>query len=142
MSDYVDSEYEDEPVDTEISGPTVVKRRPAKKTAARKTSAGRIPARAPRPQDHKKSAAQREAEGDEYVVIEYEGEEFKILADQEEWPTVAVQAFSKQLMIDAIEHLLGPQQWARFITKFPKQRQFNDFGRVVAQEFGFGVVGE
>jgi hypothetical protein len=142
MSDnYVDSEYEDEPVDTELTKPTVVRRRPAKKASPRK-SAGHVPARAPKPQDRKKSAAQREAEGDEFVYIEYEGEEFKILADQDEWPTVAIQAFSNQKMIDAVEHLLGPQQWARFNVMFPKVKHFNEFGRVVAQEFGFGVVGE
>ncbi|MFD7045717.1 hypothetical protein [Rhodococcus jostii] len=94
------------------------------------------------PQDHKKPAAQREAEGDQTVLIEYGGLEFEILADQDDWPVLAIQAFSKRLGIDAIEHLLGPVQWARFVTRFPKKRQFDEFSEVIAAEFGFGSSGE
>lgn len=126
MSDYIDEDGTE----------TTARRTPAKRAVPHKALGVK------QPQDHKKSAAQREAEGDEYVVIEYSGQEFKILADQDDWPVLAIQAFSKRLGIDAIEHLLGPQQWARFVTKFPKKRQFDEFSEVIAAEFGFGSSGE
>lgn len=138
-----DEDYEDEDVDPDINEPQVVRRRPANRRERR--SAGHIPPNAPRPQDRKapkKSAAQREAEADEFLYIDFYGETFQVIADQEEWPILAAQAFSKRQSIDAIEHLLGPRQWALFVTRFPKTRQFNEFAELVAEEFGFGTSGE
>lgn len=99
------------------------------------------PLGAKRPQDRKRSAAQREAEADETVTVEYEGYEFDIPADQDDWPILALQAFTKNLNIDGIEHLLGPRQWAVFVTNFTKMRDFNAFAEVVSAEFGFGSSG-
>lgn len=138
-----DDRYENEPTDPGINEPQVVRRRPANRQERR--SAGHIPPNAPRPQDRKapkKSAAQREAEPDEFLYIDFYGETFQVIADQEEWPILAAQAFSKRQSIDAIEHLLGPRQWALFVTRFPKTRQFNEFAELVAEEFGFGTSGE
>ncbi|MFC9768654.1 hypothetical protein [Rhodococcus jostii] len=126
MSNHID--------DTTTEAPA--RRAPAKRAVPHKPLGVR------QPQDHKKSAAQREAEGDQYVTITYGGLEFEILADQDDWPVLAIQAFSKRLGIDAIEHLLGPAQWARFVTRFPKKRQFDEFSEVIAAEFGFGSSGE
>ncbi|MGX6508288.1 hypothetical protein [Rhodococcus sp. SJ-2] len=95
---------------------------------------------APQPQDHK-SPARREAEGDENVTITFRGHDFIIPADQEDWPIIAVQAFSNGRNIDAIQHLLGPRQWAVYSTKFPKSRDFNEFAEVIAESFGFGNTG-
>lgn len=93
-----------------------------------------------------KSAPQREAEaveGDviEMVTLEFHGDKFKVPADQDDWPILAVQAFSKGLAIDGIEHILGRVQWARFIQKFPRKRQFGEFSDLIAEEFGFADAG-
>lgn len=100
-----------------------------------------IPANAPRPQDHKKSAAQREADGDATVEIVFRGEKFRVAADMDDWHVLAVQAFSRGRNIDAIEMLLGPRQWARYLTKFSKKRDFDEFAELVAIRFGFGAAG-
>lgn len=96
---------------------------------------------APEPQDHLKSVAQREAEVDENVVIDFRGNEFTIPADQDDWPILAVQAFSNGRNIDAIQHLLGPRQWALYSAKFPKKRDFDEFAEAIAENFGFGTAG-
>ncbi|MDG3012144.1 hypothetical protein G4X40_18540 [Rhodococcus sp. D2-41] len=112
---------------------------------ARTRQRSKIPANAPRPQDRKpkkrKPAPRREAEGDEMVVIEFGGREYEVPADQDDWPILAVQAFSRQQHIDAIEHLLGPRQWAQFIVRHPKKRDFEAFSERIADEFGFGGAG-
>ncbi|WP_067573697.1 hypothetical protein [Nocardia acidivorans] len=102
------------------------------------------PAGAPAPQDYReprKTAAQREAEGIETVPITYGGMTFDIPADVDDWPTLAVQAFSKQRHIDAFEQILGPVQWAKFLAKFPRKRQFDEFAELIADELGFGTAG-
>lgn len=99
---------------------------------------------APVPQDYKpprKTAAQREAEGAETIVIEYGGMEFEIPGSLDDWPIVAVQAASKEQHIDAIEHILGPKQWAVFLSKFPRKRNFDEFADLVAEEMGFNTAG-
>lgn len=95
---------------------------------------------APEPQDHK-SPAQREAEGAEFISIEHAGRTFEVIADQDDWPLLAIQAFSKNLGIDAIEHLLGPRQWGMYLATNPTRRDFNVFSDKLAEEFGFGTTG-
>ncbi|GAB4582624.1 hypothetical protein [Nocardia sp. IFM 10818] len=102
------------------------------------------PAGAPAPQDFKepkKTAAQREAEGIETVVLEYRGVEFEVPATMDDWPTRAVQAAAHNLHIDAIEHVLGPKQWAIFNARFPRQRDFAEFAEMLGEEMGFGTAG-
>jgi len=105
----------------------------------RKTNAPDL-SNAPEPQDHK-SPAQREADKTEFVNIEHGGRTFEIVADQDDWPLLAIQAFSKNLGIDAIEHLLGPRQWAMYLSTNPTRRDFNEFSEKIAEEFGFGTAG-
>lgn len=95
-----------------------------------------------KPADHLKPVAQREAEGDETVTVTYGGRDFTMPADQDDWPILAVQAFANQRQIDAIEHLLGPQQWATFVTFFPTRKHFTAFSEQVAEAFGFKSPGE
>ncbi|WP_051407148.1 hypothetical protein [Nocardia sp. CNY236] len=107
------------------------------------------PAGVTQPQDHlapqdgaeATSAAQREAEGIETVLCEFGGMTFEVPADPDDWPTVVHQAFARNAHIDAIEHLLGPQQWARFNHRFPKKRQFVEFSNLLAELLGFGTAG-
>lgn len=112
----------------------------------RKPNAPRIPENAPRPRDHMpkregKSAPQREAEDDETVDLNFRGTKFTVPADQEEWPILAVQAFANGRNIDAVQHLLGPRQWALYVTKFGKKRDFDAFAELIADVFGFGAPG-
>lgn len=153
-------EYDDDQDDDERPGgswePQMRKNRAARRAEqkGRRRSAARIPADAPRPRDRKpkqekrprrtapaKSAAQREAEGDEMVVFEFHGFDFEVPADMDDWPTLALQAFSKDLHFDMVEHLLGPMQWAVFNSNFPKRRHFIEFAQMLANEFGFGTMG-
>lgn len=94
---------------------------------------------APEPQDHK--APRREAEGAETVSLEFKGATYDIPADQEDWPLRAVQAFSKGMAIDGVEHLLGPRQWALFMKGNPTKRNFDEFSEQIAEEYGFGTAG-
>lgn len=117
----------------------------ARKTAPRKAPAKRAMPHKPEgvkePMDHQKPAAQREAEGVEMLAIEYGDITFEIPADPDDWPTLATQAMSNNRHIDGIQHLLGPMQWAKFISNFPVRRQFNEFAEIIAAELGFGTAG-
>lgn len=87
-------------------------------------------------------APQREAEDEiETITLDFHGQKFTLPADQEDWPILATQAFSKGLAIDGIELILGRVQWARFVAKFPRKRQFTEFSDLIAEEFGFGSAG-
>lgn len=118
---------------------TPTRRAPAKKKA---TPAANAPdmTLAPEPQDHK-SAAQKEAEGAESVTVEYEGQKFVVPLDQDDWPILAIQAMSRNMHIDGVQHLLGAQQWARFVTLFPTRRHFNAFSVVLAEALGVDALG-
>ncbi|MBF6326766.1 MULTISPECIES: hypothetical protein [Nocardia] len=105
---------------------------------------GPRPEGAPEPRDYqapRKTAAQREAQGVETATITYKGAEFDIPASVDDWPTLAVQAMSKNHHIDAIEHALGPVQWNRFVSQFPLKRNFDEFAELIAQELGFTKAG-
>ncbi|WP_306358851.1 MULTISPECIES: hypothetical protein [unclassified Nocardia] len=102
------------------------------------------PAGAPVPQDYRaprKSAAQREAEGIETIVIDFRGSEFEVPASSDDWPTTAVQAATHRRHVDAIEQILGPKQWAIFLSRFPRKRDFDEFAELLAEEMGLGTAG-
>lgn len=130
--------------------PEMRKNRAARRAEGRRRSGTRVPADAKRPRDRqpkrapRRSAPQREAEADpgEVVELRFGGRKFTIPADMDDWPTLAHQAFAKQLHYDALEHLLGPQQWALLVTSAAKtKRDFVKFSNMVAREFGFGTAG-
>ncbi|OZC50516.1 hypothetical protein CH289_15940 [Rhodococcus sp. RS1C4] len=112
-------EFED--VDTEITKPTVARRRAPAKKAATKRAQPHKPAGVKQPQDRKKSAAQREAEGVETVTVEWEGLEFEIIADPDEWDfwTVTQPLASGNTAVGLIG-LLGGQQAMRLRAAFPR----------------------
>lgn len=148
MSDQYAPEYDDndyaEPAVERPGGSWEVEAEKPK--PARRPNAPHIPENAPRPRDHMpkregKAAPQREAEGDENVELNFRGTTFTVPADQEEWPILAVQAFANGRNIDAVQHLLGPRQWAVYVTKNGKKRDFDAFAELIADVFGFGAPG-
>lgn len=130
--------------------PEMRKNRATRRAESKRRSGARVPSNAKRPKDRqpkraaRRSAPQREAElepGD-VVVLEFRGRKFEIPADMDDWPTLAHQAFAKQLHYDALEYLLGPQQWAVLVTNVAHtRRDFVRFSNMVAREFGFGTPG-
>lgn len=95
---------------------------------------------APDPQDHK-SPAQREAEAIDTIELEFRGGKFTVPAHPDDFPVLASQAFSKNMNIDGIEHLLGPRQWALFLSKNPRKKDFDEFARQFFTSMGFGDEG-
>jgi hypothetical protein len=112
-------------------------RRREKKSARR--SAGTIPAKAPKPQDHrpKKSAAQREGEGDDTIVFEHNGVDFTIPAHPLDWPAVAVTAFEDGKAMSSLRAVLGPEQWPTLAAMNPTAREAAEFFNRIARESGF-----
>src|SRR5262245_16357645 len=106
-------------------------------TAPRK----RVPATAPRPQDHKpkKSAAARQAEADGVAIIEQCGVELRI--DMGNLPIKALMRLDglnddltsmgevekRRSELMAFMELLGPEQWAALLDKNPGTRDFAEF---------------
>lgn len=121
---------------------------PAAEKAKPKTPAAK-PTRASKAltavKDDDRAAPQKEAESNvdefETTSLTFRGEKFIVPMDQDDWPILAVQAFSKGLAIDGIELLLGRLQWNRFVTKFPRKSAFSEFSDLIAEEFGFGGAG-
>ncbi|WP_213452895.1 hypothetical protein [Rhizomonospora bruguierae] len=78
------------------------------------------------PQDHlpkKKTAAQREAEGETTVTIEWEGHEFVVPTDPEDWPTGAMRAFEDGKAFTAIRALIGAKRYDRLgIDSWPNRK--------------------
>ncbi|ORL01567.1 hypothetical protein [Prescottella equi] len=104
-------------------------------------SGSAVPANAPKPQDHKqkKTPAQREGEGDSIFVLEYNGTDYVVPADPEDWPTVAVQYLTANRAADALELILGPSQWATFNRENPRLRDFKRFSMELGRGMGISL---
>ncbi|WP_054812107.1 hypothetical protein [Nocardia arizonensis] len=95
-------------------------------TTPRRTAAKKAPARAMphrpagvrEPQDHQKPAAQREAEAAEFVEFEYAGNVYTAPANLERTKGVA-RALDERRGTVALEKLLGPAEFARFLATDP-----------------------
>ena len=94
-------------------------------TAPRK----RVPASAPKPQDHKqkKSTEAREAEADGFINIEQCGVKLRIPLG-ENVPLEAYIAFKNEDEIGGTKLLLGEKQWDAFLEKKPTIGDFGEIG--------------
>jgi hypothetical protein len=130
----------------------------------------RIPAHAPRPQDHKppkKRKKKRERErfgpverearfrdrreldedqadddpGYDTVDVEYDGETYTIPADPLDWPFEAQEALDGRQATKLLRALLGPDQYQTFQSKGYRTRHFNDFSNLIAEAGGFKKSG-
>lgn len=110
----------------------------------------RVPASAPKPQDHKpkKSAAARQADADGFAIIEQCGVELRI--DLKNLPVKALLRFEglkddltefskeekpKAELMGTME-LLGPEQWAALLAKNPGLQDFEEIGQKFQELLG------
>ncbi|NDK91034.1 hypothetical protein GYA93_15790 [Gordonia desulfuricans] len=125
-----------------------VAKRPAKKPVKRAAR----PAGAPEPQDRKPkkpqsgdNARRREAGGIEFLDIEVAVKGVPITlavpAHQGDWPVRAARHFTRGEHIDAIEAVLGEEQWDAFMELNPTINDLNDFGNRLAAELGMDSMG-
>jgi len=114
----------------------------------------RIPAHAPRPQDHQPKKAkkakrnrratdpaEREALGIETETVEYDGEEYTIPADPMDWSLPVTQAFEDGKVLTAIRGLLGPDQYRTLLGKGYTNRRFSELFELLAKAGGFETAG-
>jgi hypothetical protein len=112
--------------------------------ATAEATVSRIPANAPKPQDHKpkKTPAQKAAAkalqaeaGDGYVTVEQCGVELRIpIAGKV--PLAAYIAFDKGDELGGTELLLGAEQWKAFLEKNPTLDDFAEVGRQLEELTG------
>lgn len=96
-----------------------------------------IPAGATKPQDHKKSSAQIEAEGIETVTVTWRDQEFILPATIEDCPVEVAEAFEDGKGARAVAGILGADRYAAFKKKNkPTVRDLNDLARVIAEAMG------
>lgn len=116
--------------------------------------ARRIPANAPRPQDHLKtrktkkpkpkrarSAVEREARGIETVDVDYDGETYVIPAEVLDWSLDATVAFEEGRAVTAMRILLAPKQFRTLMSKGYTNRQFAELFDLLAKAGGFETSG-
>ena len=98
---------------------------------------------APRtPQDHKKSAAQIEAEGIATVEVEWRGHTFTVTADPDDWPVETMLAFEEGKAASGVRGMLGATQWAELMKSKPRTRDLSDLFSAIAAAMGLNTAGE
>lgn len=68
-----------------------------------------------------------DAEPSTDVEVEFRGVTFTFPRDRDEWPTKAIQAFSRRKYADGVEQVLGSQQWDMLNDIAPKYKEFFEF---------------
>lgn len=101
-----------------------------------------IPPNAKKPQDHKKSAAQIEAEKIETVEITWRGHIFTVAINMEDWSVDLTEAVEEGKAAAMIRGILGPVQYQKFKSTNPKNRDLDELGGILAKALGFTTVGE
>lgn len=101
-----------------------------------------IPAGVKKPQDHKKPAAQIEAEGAPTIDITWQGHTFTIDADTDNWLVEVTQAYEDGKGASMIRGVLGPKQYAEFMATRPRNKQLNELGEIIAKALGLTSAGE
>ena len=97
---------------------------------------------APRmPEDHKKPAAQIEAEGTELTSVEWGGLTFTVPTDPDDFSVDAIMAAEKGKVFTSLELVLGPKQWAEFMKTKPVRRDGIDLNNAITKALGLGDSG-
>lgn len=96
----------------------------AKKTPAKAVK--KVPASAPRPQDHK--ARKAEADGVETVLIEQCGVEMELPANNRDMPLEVAEMFAEGNHVLAIRALVGPDAWAQMKAAGATGRDLDELG--------------
>jgi len=97
-----------------------------------------IPKGATVPDDHKKPAAQLEAEKAETTDVTWRGHTFTVVSDPDDYPLEAVMAFEKGQNFTGLEIILGPKQWAKFKVTKPVKRDGVSLFNVIGEALGLG----
>jgi hypothetical protein len=99
-----------------------------------------VPAGAKTPQDHK-PPAQREADGDETVSVDYAGQSYVMPASLDDADGDVLDAIDDQHISYALRALLGDKQWDRFKANKPKVRDYNGLFESYAKATGLDSAG-
>lgn len=67
------------------------------------------------------------------LELEFRGVTFKFPRDRNEWPTKAIQAFSRRKYADGVEQVLGETQWEILNDLAPKYKDFFEFINVFGE---------
>jgi len=97
-----------------------------------------IPKGATVPTDHKKPAAQIEAEGIEMTNVEWRGHTFTVPTDPDDWTVETISAAEKGLNFTSLELMLGAKQWAEFMKTKPRKRDGVDLFEAINKGLGLG----
>jgi len=101
-----------------------------------------IPKGATVPADHKKSAAQIEAEGIAMTDVEWRGNTYTVPTDSDDWTVQTVQAFERGLNFIGLEEVLGATQWAVFMKTKPRKKDGMELFKTLAEALGLETTGE
>ena len=101
------------------------------------------PAGIKQPQDHKKSAAQLEAEGVNTATVEFWGMEFTFSTDPMEWSEEASLAFEENRFGVFLKEAVGAQQYYKYTHSDPRPKRSDtmELFKLVAKSLG-GDAGE
>lgn len=94
------------------------------------------------PQDHKKPAAQLEAEGEPKTVVGWRGHEFTVPSDPDDWTVETTLAFEEGKPASAVRGVLGPTQWAVVMKERPRNRDLGELFNAIAAALGLDSAGE
>ena len=101
-----------------------------------------IPKGATVPTDHKKPAAQIEAEHVETVDVEYKGTTYIFPAGLEDADGDVIDAIDDSKISHALRGLLEGGEWERFKATKPRVRDYNDLFGAYALVIGLETSGE
>jgi len=102
-----------------------------------------IPEGATVPQDHKKPAAQIEAERTTTIPVIWRGQTFALPASFDDCPIEVVEAYEDGKGGRAVAAILGTKQYAAFKAKHkPTVGDLNELGDVIAEAMGLKSSGE
>ena len=96
-----------------------------------------IPKGATVPTDHKKPAAQLEAEGAETTEVTWRGHTFTVATDPDDYPISVVMAFERSQNLTGLEILLGAKQWADLAKTMKTKRDATNLLEVMGEALGF-----
>lgn len=91
-----------------------------------------IPKGATVPADHKKSAAQIEAEGIATAEVVWREHTFTVVADPDDWTVETTIAFEEGKAASGVRLILGPDQWAELLKDKPRNRDIGDLFEHIA----------
>ena len=97
-----------------------------------------VPKGATVPADHKKSAAQIEAEGIPMSDVTWRGHTFSVMSDPDDYTVETVQAFERGQNFVGLEILFGPKQWEEFMKMKPTKRDGMSLLEAMGEVLGTG----